>query len=159
MSPAGRERDADDAAAAELAAVRLLALREHSRHELRLKLRDRRYEAGLVDRVLDDLERRRLLSDARFAEQYLAQRVRKGFGPLRIRAELEQRGVAGPVIAAALDGARPDWEALLLEAVARKFGERPERDLRGLARRGRFLEQRGFPIGLIRRHLERIRDL
>ena len=158
MSPAGRDLEADDAAAIELAAVRFLAVREHSRHELRRKLRGRGYDPGLIDGVLDDLERQQLLSDERFAEQYLEQRMRRGFGPLRIRAELEQRGVADPVIAAALQRAHPDWEGLLVEAAARKFGEQPGFDLRDLARRGRFLEQRGFPISLIRRHLERIRS-
>ncbi len=158
MSPAGRDLEADDAAAIELAAVRFLAVREHSRHELRRKLRGRSHDPGLIDGVLDDLERQQLLSDERFAEQYLEQRMRRGFGPLRIRAELEQRGVADPVIAAALQRAHPDWEGLLVEAAARKFGEQPGFDLRDLARRGRFLEQRGFPISLIRRHLERIRE-
>ena len=157
MSRAGHDLDADDAAAVELAAVRLLAVREHSRYELRRKLHGRRYDASLIDGVLDDLERQQLLSDERFAEQYMAQRMRRGFGPLRIRAELEQRGVADPVIAAALERAHPDWEDLLVEAASRKFGEQPGYDLRDLARRGRFLEQRGFPISLIRRHLERIR--
>ena len=157
MSRVGRDLDADDVAAIELAAVKLLAVREHSRHELRRKLRGRRHDPGLIDCVLDDLERQQLLSDERFAEQYLEQRMRRGFGPLRIRAELEQRGVAAPVIAAALEQAHPDWGGLLVEAAARKFGEQPGFDRGDLARRGRFLEQRGFPVSLIRRHLERIR--
>ena len=143
------------AAAVELAAVRLLAVREHSRHELRRKLSDRGHDSGLTDEVLDALVRRRLLSDERFAAQYLAQRMRKGFGPLRIRAELAARGVAEQLIAATLETACCDWEDRLAEAASRRFGERPARDPRELARRGRFLEQRGFPISLIRRHLDR----
>ena len=154
MTP-GVTEPGQEAAAVELAAVRLLAVREPSRPDLRRKLSERGHDIGLIDEVLDALEQRRLLSDERFAEQYLAQRMRKGFGPLRIRAELATRGVAEQLIAAALEAASGDWEDRLAEAASRRFGERPACDLRELARRGRFLEQRGFPISLIRRHLDR----
>jgi len=146
----------DDAAAAtvERAAVGLLADREHSRAELTRKLRMRRHAIGLIDQVLDDLERRGLLSDERFAAHYVAWRLDKGRGPLRIRAELEARGVAGRLIASALDEAALDWEARLAEVALRKFGTDPVESLHERARRGRFLTQRGFPVGLVHRYLD-----
>jgi regulatory protein len=146
----------DEALGVELTAVKLLASREHSRRELRRKLLARVADAELVDRVLDDLQTRDLLSDRRFAEGYIEQRSRKGYGPLKIRAELSERGIGGELLAECLEHAEPDWSGLLATAAERKFGDTPTADRRELARRGRFLEQRGFPISLVRRYLEHV---
>ena len=135
----------DDAIAVEVTAVRLLASREHTRQELRCKLNARHGDDALVEAVLDDLEQRRLLSDERFAENYVEQRSRKGYGPLRIRAELAERGIEGELSSRWLDDGSHDWAGILAAAAARKFGEGPVNDMRALAKRGRFLEQRGFP--------------
>jgi regulatory protein len=151
------QTEPEPAAVVESAAVRLLAGREHSRQELARKLAIRGYPAGLIDRVLDDLARRRLLSDERFAELYIAQRSRKGYGPLRIRAELAERGVAGELASGWLAKADVDWDGLLADLALRRFGEGPAADQRELGRRGRFLEQRGFPIALVRRYLDQSR--
>ena len=81
--------DSDEATAIEHGALRLLASREHTRLELQRKLA-RHHDEAQIDPVLDDLERRRLLSDARFAENYVSQRSRRGYGPLRLRARSRQ---------------------------------------------------------------------
>lgn len=151
------QAEQDPAATVEIAAVRLLSIREHSRHELRRKLRARRHDSDLIERVLDDLECRNLLSDARFVESYVTARSRKGYGPLRIRAELTERGVAMDVVGDWLDRGEIDWSELLADVAGRKFGDRPADDLRDLTRRARFLEQRGFPVSLVRRYLDRRR--
>ena len=150
-------REIDEAAAVEAAAVRLLAMREHSRQEMRRKLVARFDDRDLIERVLDDLEHRQYLSDERFTECYVSERSRKGYGPLRIRAELSERGIAAGLSVRWLDDGASDWAEVLAEAAARKFGAEPASDLRDLARRGRFLEQRGFPIALVRRYLDRVR--
>jgi regulatory protein len=148
----------DDAIAVEVTAVKLLGSREHTRKELRYKLNARYADADLIEAVLDDFEQRRLLSDERFAENYVDQRSRKGFGPLRIRSELAERGIDGELSARWIDDGPYDWADLLAETAARKFGDAPAGDMRALAKRGRFLEQRGFPISLVRRYLDRVRD-
>jgi regulatory protein len=152
-----RAPEPDEATVVELAAVRLLAGREHSRLELQRKLAARQRDGAIVDSVLDGLERQGLLSDARFVENYVEQRSRKGYGPLRIRAELAGRGIDGELVADGFDAAGIDWEELLAGVALRKFGDQPAADARELARRGRFLEQRGFPVGLVRRYLDRVR--
>jgi regulatory protein len=138
-------------------AVRLLARREHSRRELGRKLAARHADTVLVEQVLDDLEQRALLSDARFVEAYVAQRVRKGYGPLRIRAELAERGIAAGLAAEAFQEGGFDWEALLDELVERRFGDAPAADPAELARRARFLSGRGFPADLVGRRVSRMR--
>ena len=137
----------------EQVAVRLLATREHSRAELRRKLLARGGEAVVVEGVLDALAQRRLQSDARYAEQYVAQRAARGYGPARIRAELRERGIDDGVIADWLDEQDSVWKDRLAEVARKRFGAAGLADFRDRARRERFLEYRGFGAELIRRVL------
>jgi len=145
--------EAEDVLSIEMTAVKLLAAREHSVHELRNKLSSRFSDAELVERVLLDLQRRNLLSDQRFAEQYVNMRTRKGYGPLRIRAELAERGIEGEVIEACLDSSPSEWAGTMREVARQRFGETIAHDRNEQARRARFLSYRGFPESLIRSYL------
>lgn len=134
-------------------AIRLLATREHSREELRRKLAAKGVGKELVEQVLQALADEGLQSDERFVEHYLNARKRKGFGPLRIRQELAQKGVLSELIREWVDDRDPDWSRLMVEVAARKFGPVPPADFRDVARRARFLEYRGFPVDQIRAFL------
>jgi regulatory protein len=105
--------------------------------------------------VLDGLTEQGLLSDARMAEAYVEERLRKGFGPLRVRRELRERGVSDALIDPHLDRTAGEWLAQMAEVHRRKFRAEPATDARDLARRARFLEYRGFPPELIGRFLLR----
>ena len=142
-----------DAAAARNQALRLLASREHSRRELERKLLARGYEASLLVGVLDALTETGLLSDERMAEAYVAGRMRKGFGPLRLRQELRERGLDDDLIGPVIDLSPGDWLELMSRVAARTFGPGPVTDRKELARRARFLEYRGFPPELVGRYL------
>ena len=89
-------------------------------------------------------------SDARYAEQYVAQRAARGYGPARIRAELRERGVTDADIDEALDGAAEDWAAIARDTRRRRFGAAGPADFRERARQGRFLQYRGFTSEQIR---------
>ncbi len=134
-------------------ALRLLASREHSRRELERKLLARGYEASILVGVLDDLIVTGLLSDERMAEAYVAGRMRKGFGPLRLRQELRERGLDDDLIGPVIDLSPGDWLEIMSRVAARKFGPGPVTDRKELARRARFLEYRGFPPELVGRYL------
>jgi regulatory protein len=142
----------DPAIEIEAQAIRLLAQREHSRHELSGKL-TRRFDPGCVQTVLDELQARGLVSDQRFTEQYVDLRIRKGFGPLRIRAELRERGIAGELAEASLDLGDEGWLACLKAAAQQRFGADAPGTAREQARQARFLQYRGFPESLVRRYL------
>ncbi len=131
------------------AALDLLARREHSLTELRRKLAARGFEAAEVEDALERLTREGLADEARFCEAFIAARIRKGQGPIRIRAELGERGLDAATIDAALAGAH-DWPALAREVRSRRFGARPPLDFRDRARQSRFLEYRGFTSEQIR---------
>ena len=115
------EQDADDPGQARAAALNLLARREHSRRELEAKLRSRGFEAQVASATAAALDAEGLLSERRFAESYVHSRAERGFGPVRIRAELGERGVADGDIEAALAGI-DDWDERLAAVYARKFG-------------------------------------
>jgi len=85
-----------------------------------------------------------LLSDDRFAAAFVASRVRKGQGPVRIRGELKQRGVADELIALHLEQVAVDWTQLARSVRDRKFGAATAGGYREQARQSRFLQYRGF---------------
>jgi regulatory protein len=148
MSPdmARTERDAD----LRRAAMDLLARREHSRAELRTKLRRRGADGSAIDPVLEALDADGLQSDARYAEAMAQSCLRRGKGPLRIRAELRTRGVDDALIEAALRALHDDWVALAQNARRKRFGDALPDTREDRARQARFLEQRGFAAEHIR---------
>ncbi|HET8552389.1 MAG TPA: regulatory protein RecX [Gammaproteobacteria bacterium] len=125
-------------------AVGLLARREHSRGELHRKLAQRDCEAAEIDDALDTLERERLLSDVRFAEQFVRSRIERGAGPAKIRADLRQRGVADSIADEALADYADDWRQRIQDVRRKRFGEPLPDDYRERARQARFLQSRGF---------------
>jgi regulatory protein len=127
----------------------LLAVREHSRLELRRKLCARGFEPEDVERLLDELSGQGLLSEERMADAYIAERARKGFGPVRIRRELRQRGLPDDIILPLLERPAREWRDLMRAAHDKRFGSACPDDAKERARRARFLEYRGFPVVLI----------
>jgi regulatory protein len=79
-------------------AVRLLAQREHTRGELRQKLRQRGVTDDLSRKTLAECERLGYVNDDRTADLYVRELERKGFGPRRIRLSLKKKGVASPIV-------------------------------------------------------------
>lgn len=133
------------------AAVGLLARREHSARELITKLVRRGFDAGEVEAQVQRLAEAGLQSDARFAELYAEQRVRRGDGPLKIRAALSERGIPGELVDDVLEAHEDEWTERARDALAKRFGltlpaSRPER-----ARWARFLRGRGFPAAVVYR--------
>lgn len=137
------EGEVDEAALRE-AAVRLLARREHSRRELVRKLVHKGWPVEAVQPAVDALAFDGLQSDQRFAESYVRQRVGKGYGPLRIRAELAERGVDRADASRALDAESPDWREVAGRWYERRYGSGPPADLKDASRRQQALSRRGF---------------
>ena len=104
-----------------------------------------------MESVLAGLRSEGLQSDARFAETWVHHRIERGYGPLRIRQELRQRGVPADLIDRYLDEKDPDWIARLSELRRRKYGTATPSSYREQARQSRFLYQRGFSSEHIRR--------
>jgi regulatory protein len=105
-------------------ALALQARREHSRAELAQRLAPHAQSAEEVERALDTLAAKGLLSESRFAEALVHRRAER-FGAARIRHELKDKGIGGDLLSAAtaaiaaseLDRARAVWR--------KKFGAPP----------------------------------
>jgi regulatory protein len=146
-----RKRAAEaDAKTVEAAAVRLLARREHSTEELRRKLLTKGYPSEAVEPVIQKLAGKRLVSDERFTSTFVHHHATRGQGPVRIRAELRQQGIADSQVEEALRGAEVDWVQLAREVRRRKFGAAPPRSLGERAKQARFLQYRGFDAEQLR---------
>src|SRR5476651_2776220 len=102
-------------------AMDLLARREHGRDELTRKLRQRGALPEMIDTALDRLTEEGLLSESRYLESFVSYRARSGYGPLRIREELGQRGLQRADIELALRESGIDWQEQLRETWQRKF--------------------------------------
>jgi len=126
-----------------------LSRREHSRQELHGKLERRGYESQAIATVLDALEAENLLQDRRFAEVYVDSRTARGFGPVKIRLELQQRGVAAELIDACCDGADPAWGEHAARVWRKRFSQTPADSYSAWAKQARYLQQRGFDASQI----------
>ena len=121
-----------------------LSRREHSQLELREKLAARDVDPGLIDATVEQLVADGLVSDARFAESFVGARMRRGQGPVRIRAELKRRGVADALIEQHLYDPELDWRGCAAEVRRKKFGADLPADFPSRAKQQRFLQYRGF---------------
>ena len=131
-------------------AMNWLARREYSQAELRTRLATRKYAPDDIEAAIAGLVADGLVSDERFAESFVAARIRKGQGPVRIRMELKQRGVNADTIRLHLDDVGLDWHSLVRDVRSRKFGESRPREYREKVRQMKFLEYRGFTTEQIR---------
>jgi regulatory protein len=126
------------------AALRLLSRRAQSRAEMRGALEAHGFSSTVVTRVLGRLRELGYINDRKFAAE-CAERLRsRGFGSLRIRAELARRGVEEGLAAGVIPEAREE-RVLAKTLMEARFGGAPVGDRRRQAEVHRFLAGRGFP--------------
>jgi regulatory protein len=143
--------EAEDPAALREAALRLLARREHSRRELVDKLVRKGWSNSGTERLLDELADEGLQSESRFAESYIRQRAGRGYGPVRIRAELRQRGVDDSDAGRAFETLEIDFFERAASFYDRKYGHLPPpADIQERAKRHQAMQRRGFTTDQLR---------
>ncbi|MFK7976517.1 MAG: regulatory protein RecX [Halioglobus sp.] len=126
------------------AAMNLLARREHSQRELRQKLLRRFDNVVVIDEQIALLSDENLQSDERFACSYARMRSGRGFGPLKVRQEMRERGLSDQQIQDAFNALETSWFDLAEQAYKKKFGEDRPADLKERSKRARFMQHRGF---------------
>ena len=104
--------------------------------------------------MVRQLEVERLLSDDRFMESLIRARRNRGYGPLRIQKELQEKGVAPEAIAHWLDATSRDWADDIRRVQRKKFGGRIPGSYAERARQARFLQYRGFTYEQIQQLLD-----
>ncbi|WP_436858652.1 recombination regulator RecX [Citrobacter tructae] len=135
-------------------AVRILAVRDHSEQELRRKLTAPvmgKNGPEEIDATTEDYDRviawcyeHSYLDDERFISRFIASRSRKGYGPSRIRQELNQKGIARESTEKAMRECDIDWGILAREQATRKYGEPLPTAFPEKVKIQRFLLYRGY---------------
>jgi regulatory protein len=132
-------------------AVKLLSRREHSAFEIRDKLQKRDFDEAEIAQTIIELQQGDWLSDERFAEAYIRMRQLKGFGPIRIAMELNERGVNERIVDEYLQADDDGWQQILEQQYLKKYRNSSITDYNDKAKRIRFLQYRGFPLDAIYR--------
>ena len=127
----------------------MLARREHSAGELRAKLLRKGHTPAAVTQAMTGLQQDGLVSDRRFAEMLLTVRRGRGVGPLRIRKELQEKGVAEELINQYLDVSSPEWIEDVRRVRQKKYGDELPANYAERARQARFLQSRGYTLAQI----------
>lgn len=130
-------------------ALRCLAAREHSRAELERKLTIHEETPGQLAQVLDELQAKGFIDEARVVASVLNRRAAR-FGAARIRHELQNKGLGGEAVAEALDSLKASELARAREVWRKKF-DAPATDAASRAKQMRFLAARGFSGDVVRK--------
>ena len=123
-------------------AVRYLTRREYGIEELRQKLMQRGADSAIAEKVVSDLADENLVSDQRFTEMYVRTRMRRLYGPVKIRGELRSLGISDYVVAQAMSFEQETWFDMASQWAEKRC--RGELDYAGRAKLHRSLMNRGF---------------
>nr|WP_041377486.1 recombination regulator RecX [Polaromonas naphthalenivorans] len=130
-------------------ALRYLAAREHSRAELERKLKPHEETSGQLAQVLDELQAKDFISEARVVESVINRRAAR-FGASRIKYELLNKGLGAEAVAEAVNSLKGS-ELERAQGIWRRKFDGPALDAAGRAKQMRFLAARGFGGDVIRR--------
>ncbi|MGZ4997557.1 MAG: regulatory protein RecX, partial [Methylobacter sp.] len=85
----------------------------------------------------------------RYAENYARFRIQKGYGPIRVKQELKQNGIAAFDLESIVREEAGNWMALLEQVYSKKYPHDIVLDRSEWAKRSRFLLHRGFSGAMI----------
>lgn len=150
-----------------------LSKKELSRHELKAKLIAKDCDPQAVDELLNEFTQKGYQSDTRFATMLVREAVRKGRGVRYLTDSLKKAGldvkafggvdelIAMSDVDSVADGTildddnrgndrddEIDWLKLAVEARCKKYGDNIPKDPKEKARQLRFLQYRGFDMGV-----------
>ena len=131
-------------------ALGMLARREYSQRELRVRLEHAGCDEDESESALRTLQKQNYQDDDRFGGMIVRARVGQGYGPARIRAELRSHGLGDAAIRVLIDGADADWEALATAQLRKKYGTGSVADHTERGKRAAFLLRRGFSAATVR---------
>lgn len=130
-------------------ALRLLTRREHGFEELIVKLQQKGFHQDDAKQVVRQCQDQGLQSDERFAEALLRSKMRQGYGPLRIRQELQAKQLNADLINRLLQSEEYDWHSLAGIVWDKKSINKDALDFSELQKMKRFMLYRGFSSDMI----------
>lgn len=159
-SDSRRPRKALDAGAAKQVAYDLLSRRPWSRRDLTARLRRRGAPLAVAQEVVAALEAQGYVDDRAFARQWADGRAgRRHLGSVRLREELQRKGVPPALAGAAIRDAFAERgeEERALEAARRRLPAlRRQNAARAAVKLRDYLLRRGYPGEVVQRVVRRL---
>ncbi len=141
---------------AKTAAFTILARRIHSEKEVRQKLREKKFPAEIIEKVITRLYEMNLLNDAHFAGALVRDKLKRTpIGKSALKSKLFQKGIAKETIDDVLSETDLNSEELCTKAAERKLktlAKEPDAQKRK-QKLVQFLMRRGFEWETIRNTL------
>jgi regulatory protein len=132
-------------------ALRYLGTRSRTTAEMERHLSGKGFASRLIASVLSRLKNEGYLDDRRFAREWVEERSRrKGYGPLRLRQELEQKGIPPTWIEEALSVMDGEEESRIREVAEKRWHRLRHSSWPTVERRlGQYLLRQGYSYGSI----------
>ena len=100
---------------------RMLAIREHSERQIRIKLIKKGFEREAINHCVDYLHNENWLSETRFCNGFIRARTGKGQGLNRIESELQGQNIDQTIIDRQLELEDIDWQQVCESALLKKM--------------------------------------
>lgn len=139
-----------------------LADREHTIRELEQKARRKKLDMTAFDETIEDLKDKGLLSEERFAVQFFKAKRNRGWGLIKIKSELMNKGLSSSQTDLYLP--EPGTDELLgdMKHLVEKNKRRFSRELDIFKRKKKIYDhliRKGFPSGEIMKYLNELAEL
>lgn len=138
-------------------ALRFLSYRPRSEQEIRNKLKEKRVEQEIIEKIISKLKDKRFINDEEFAKGWMESRLRFKPRSLRlIKIELKQKGIGPETINNLQFTIDSDLES------AKKLVERKLKRLKTLSKQeiyekvGRYLASKGFNWDIIKKSIDEV---
>ena len=137
-------------------ALRVLGYRARSEREMRRRLQRKGFAPLVIDRTLMELTRLGLLDDREFTRSWVS--ARDGYGPVRLRHELRQKGIDADLAEETIAALRSEEDDI---ATAWRLARKAQRgtaiqDRAALSRVRQMLLRRGFTREVVQRVCARL---
>lgn len=138
---------------------RLLRYRIRSEKELAKRLKQKKISKSVIKTVLEDCKRLSLVDDRVFTKLWIKDKFNRGYGFLRIRRELREKGIEEELINQCKDAFKKEYRTdLILDELIKKRVKRYKHDNPKEIKRKLFvyLHNRGFSFEEIERALAQL---
>jgi len=141
-------------------ALKLLAICDRSKGDLRDRLLKKGYSAEVVEEVLNRLESKGYLNDSSFALRFAADAVRrKNLGPDAVRSRLLKKGIKGELMEETIRNVFQDNdEADIARKALSKVYRKNISQQKEIKRLSDYLRRRGFSYDIIRKTIGEIKE-
>jgi regulatory protein len=136
-------------------AYNYLSYRPRSLKEMRDYLRNKDYDAAVIDTVVQRLVDQDVLNDERFAAEWVAdRRLLQAKSATALKVELRQKGISSDIVAGVMEAIGPEEEIeAILQLVQRRRLQQKYGDEQKLMQ---YLAGKGFSFSTIKAALERL---